>query len=84
MVNEAEMRAKFKVIIGGLRKAHPLASNIEFKAICVKCYPFPEREYHPFKIWMSEVNKASFGYDKPTNNNKRPRLDAPGQTGMFE
>ena len=55
------MKSKWRVIsaeiIYKILKANPGKTDKEIKAIISEAYPFGERKYHPYKIWLNEVKK---------------------------
>lgn len=58
---------------------HPHLKGKELKAILSKAYPFGERQYHPYKVWLREVKRAVEGklFAKPQVCRAVPVL--PGQ-----
>lgn len=65
----------------------------EIKKAIDQAYPFEEREYHPYKIWLDERRTAfeELGIKKPKPKkpqNKKPRkkieIIPPGQLNLFD
>jgi hypothetical protein len=46
---------------------NPNMAEEELKRLISKAYPFGERKYHPYKIWLDCVKKI---FDKKTVNEK--------------
>lgn len=50
-------RAKAKAVIRQVMADHPKAEPKELRRLISEAYPFGERKYHPYKIWLDEVNR---------------------------
>lgn len=70
-------RSHAKPIIAEVIKNNPGKSNAELKKLISKKYPFGERAYHPYKIWLDEV-KRQLG-EKPKLNSRDKTPDDPNQ-----
>lgn len=66
-------------VIGKVMQANPGVEGAELKKLLSAAYPFGERAYHPYKMWLKEVKKAVEGrqFRKPTA--QRLTEDLPGQ-----
>lgn len=51
-------------VIERVRKENPTVRGQELKALLSKVYPFGERKYHPYKVWLKLVNEVC-GTTKP-------------------
>ena len=47
-----------KAIDDAIKTAPPDISTKELRKILGAAYPFYEKTYHPYKIWLDEVKKA--------------------------
>lgn len=72
-------RQKAKPIIAAVIAAHPLAGPERDKAM-FDAYPFGERQYHPYKIWLDEI-KAQTGRK---GENTAQRKEREGQMRLAE
>lgn len=63
-------RAKAKQVIRQVMADHPKADPKELRRLVSEAYPFGERKYHPYRIWLDEVNRQL----------KNPALDEPSMT----
>jgi len=52
-----------------------------------KAYPFGERKYYPYQVWLDEVN-LQLGLRRPENRafsrRRKMELPAPGQLTLFD
>lgn len=55
---KSHWRNEASEIIYKIIKENPDKSNKELLKIISKAYPFGERNYHPYKIWLDTVHKA--------------------------
>ncbi len=46
-----------KPIIETAIKENPTTTDKEIKKILKPLYPFGEREYYPYKVWLDEIKK---------------------------
>lgn len=65
-----------------LRQTRGLSEKEIRQALC-KAYPFGQRSYHPYKIWLDEI--ATQRGQKPANRRRvvSPVVDVPGQETFF-
>jgi isocitrate dehydrogenase kinase/phosphatase len=50
-------RAKARAVIRQVMADHPKADPKELRRLISEAYPFGERKYHPYKIWLDEVSR---------------------------
>lgn len=65
MGNKSQWRQEVERIIDETRAEFPDAKGNELKRVLRSRYPFGERKYHPYKIWLSAVNEACNNPYKP-------------------
>lgn len=75
-------RHSARPIIAQVIAANKGKDEKEIRAALREAYPFGERKYHPYKIWLSEIQiqlgKRRFGEKKD-----KPNLN-PNQTNLFQ
>jgi hypothetical protein len=77
-------------IIAEVLNKNKCADEKTVRAVLREAYPFGERKYHPYKIWLSEIQiqlgKRRFGVKKqPVNPNQANMFEDPDlHTGGFD
>jgi hypothetical protein len=51
-------RDKAQRTIAQVRRDNPTATPEQMDKLLFDAYPFGQRKYHPYKIWLEEVKKA--------------------------
>lgn len=51
-------REKAMECIAVVQQEHPDAQGVELRALLSAAYPFGQRKYHPYKIWLDCVQKV--------------------------
>jgi hypothetical protein len=51
-------RDRANPIIVGIVKEHNNTDSKELRKALYEAYPFGERKYHPYKIWLDEIQKV--------------------------
>lgn len=70
------------IIAEVLRETAGQPENVIRKAL-IDAFPFGPMQYHPYKIWRSEVRRQ-LGVEKPKERGAKPIQPAdPRQQGMF-
>ena len=49
---------KAREVIAKVKRANPGVEGEELKKLLSAAYPFGERQYHPYKVWLKEVKLA--------------------------
>ena len=52
-------RDKSREVIRQVITDNPQAEGAELKKLISNAYPFGERQYHPYEIWLDEVKKQT-------------------------
>jgi len=58
--NESHWRRVAAPIIAAVLEKYPVPSADQEKALR-EAYPFGERKYHPYKIWLNEIKQQKGG-----------------------
>ena len=54
----------------------------EIDAAIFDAYPFGQRRYHPYKIWLDEVKRQRYGEVKRQRYGAKPRAQDPNQMSI--
>jgi len=71
-----------KPIIASVIVQYPLSGKEQRRALR-DAYPFGERRYHPYKIWLDEIARQT-GRKPPLYGRSRVPLQEEGQISLFE
>ena len=82
--DESHWRTRARKVIQAVIKDNAGKSEKDILAAIRKAYPFVERKYHPYKIWLDEVKvqtgkKVKHPYRQPL---RKPTPPDPNQTVM--
>ena len=58
MATNSYWRARAQAVIAKVMAAHPGVSEDVLRKRISEAYPFGERAYHPYKIWLDEVKRT--------------------------
>jgi len=72
-------------VISKVIQANPEADEKTLRKLISAAYPFGQRAYHPYKIWLSEVKKQlAARFHKSTFNGKKLEMRRAGQLSLIE
>lgn len=55
---ESKWRAEAAKVIGDVLAANPGKDEKEIRRLLRDAYPFGEKRYHPYKIWLDQIKRA--------------------------
>lgn len=84
-------RERATPIIARVLKSTRGKSDAEIRAALREAYPFGQRKYHPYKIWLDECRRqrglprlSEWSNGKPNaTRDRRKEADNPGQGELF-
>lgn len=79
--NESHWRKRAREVIKRVLAENEGANSAQVRKAISNAYPFGERKYHPYKIWLDEVNiqtgkKVKHPYRQPL---RKPKPADPNQ-----
>ena len=75
-MNRSYWREKAAPIINEIIQANPTIDDREVKQLISNAYPFGQRAYHPYKIWLSEVKRQMLSrHYRLTSQCKQEKID---------
>lgn len=82
MAEHVSWAQRARVVIARVQRENPGLAGDALKKKLSEAYPFGERAYHPYKVWLKEVKRAVNGFGRLPH---RPQVgDLPGQGSLFD